>query len=68
MTDLLNLRGEICTVGDLRLEDLQPMVDVPGVLLRMPDGRIITLSGLTREECQACSAAIESAASFRVTA
>ncbi len=53
MADELTLTGEFCTIGELMQEDIPPMVGVPAIQMRRPDGRAITLTGLTREECRA---------------
>lgn len=48
----LRLRGEMITIGDMSEDDVPPMVGVPAVQVRLAGGRVITLTGLTREECR----------------
>lgn len=47
--------GELVTVGDLLAEDMQPIVGVPAVQVRTADGRIVTITGLTRDEAGAAA-------------
>ena len=47
----MKLSGIVCTVGDLQPEDV-PIVGEPGFQLRLHDGRVVTVCGLTREECR----------------
>lgn len=52
---LLLLTGEVLTVGDIMTDDLLPFRNQPRVELRLPDGRIVLLAGLTQDECRACA-------------
>ena len=52
MDDELTLTGELWAIGDMQPEDAPQIVGVPMVQIQMPGGRIVTLSGLTREECR----------------
>lgn len=51
----MHLTGELLTVGDLAEEDMQSALGVPAVQLRIGDGRIVTISGLTRDEARAAA-------------
>lgn len=53
----MKLEGYFCTVGELDETDAVPIVGVPAIQLQMADGRVVTLTGLTREECREASRA-----------
>jgi hypothetical protein len=40
-------------VGDLAAESLPDLVNSPSVQVQTADGRLVTIAGLTREECRA---------------
>ncbi len=44
---MLNIAGNLCELGDITADA------VPGFRLQCPDGRLITITGLTREETRA---------------
>lgn len=52
----MQLTGELVTVGDMVQEDVPQLVGVPAVQLRTADGRIVTITGLTRDEARAAAA------------
>lgn len=56
---LLELQGEIISIGDLAEEDAPKIIGVPHVLIRIEgqSGRTVLLTGLTRDECRACAEA-----------
>lgn len=56
METSMRISGELITVGDLVEADLQPVAGVPGFQLRLQDGRIVTISGLNRDEARAAAA------------
>lgn len=43
---MLNITGTLCELGDI--ED-----DLPGFRLQRPDGSVVTVTGLTRDETRA---------------
>lgn len=47
-TPLLVLAGNLCEIGDV-------VPDTPGLRIERQDGRVITVTGLTREEVQAAA-------------
>jgi hypothetical protein len=49
------LTGDLCTIGELVAADCPDLVGVPAIQINM-DGRIVTLTGLTRQECAAAAA------------
>ena len=46
----MRIQGELCTICDMSADDLSGMIGVPVVQIRAPDGRIVTITGLTRDE------------------
>lgn len=48
----MKLTGYICTVGELQPGEAPEIVGVPAVQLRLTDGRIVTITGLTRADCR----------------
>ena len=48
----VRLCGELITVGDLSLDDIPFSAEEPSAQIRLPNGRVITLIGLTREEAR----------------
>ena len=50
MTNILDLTGQVVTVGNLQPEDAPDLAGLPRVELQLPDSRIITIIGLTRDE------------------
>lgn len=51
---LLELNGEIVSIGDSNKDDLMHVADCARILIRHDDGRMILISGLTRDECRSC--------------
>lgn len=49
----LILNGEMCTIGDMQPGEEVALVGTPRLEVRLEDGRVILLSGLTRDECRA---------------
>lgn len=49
---MIQIAGTLQALGDLQPEDI-PSEAVPRALLKMPDDRIVVISGLTRDECRA---------------
>lgn len=54
MSELLRLTGEGVQVGDMSAEDVAQFAGKPAFSLRLPDGRIVVLIGLTRDEARVC--------------
>jgi hypothetical protein len=53
MAKRLELCGEMVTIGDLVEEDMPAqLLGTPAIQLRTADGRVITITGLSREECR----------------
>lgn len=48
----LILNGEMCTIGDMQPGEEVALVGTPRLEVRLEDGRVILLSGLTRDECR----------------
>ena len=55
--DLIELSGEVVAVGDMQLDEAAGLARMPRVMLRTYDDRIVTVSGLTQDECRACAEA-----------
>lgn len=52
MNAKFTLSGELCSLGNLAAEDLpNQIVGQPSVQIRLESGRVITLTGLTKDEC-----------------
>lgn len=65
--ELLRLTGEVISIGDMPAEEVPLMAGVPHLLLRLADGRSVVLSGLTRDECEACMPAFMMPARFTIS-
>jgi hypothetical protein len=51
----MTLTGDLCTIGELVPDDCPALVGVPALQIRMGE-RIVTLTGLTRQECAEAAA------------
>lgn len=49
---MIKISGTLQALGDLQPDDI-PAETVPRALIVTPDGRVVIVSGLTREECRA---------------
>jgi hypothetical protein len=49
----LRLDGELVFVGDLLDDELPKLANTPSVQIQTADGRLVTITGLSREECRA---------------
>lgn len=48
----MKIQGEMVAIGDLNVKDLHAqIVGVPAIQVRLADDRIITIAGLSRDEC-----------------
>lgn len=52
--ELLHLNGEGIQIGDIGADDLLRMVGQPALSMRLADGRIVVIVGMTRDECREC--------------
>ena len=68
MSTLLNLTGQIVSIGDLPAEEAPHIVGLPHIMVGLDDGRIILISGLTQDECRACVPGFMEAVSIGVNA
>ena len=50
MTNILDLTGQVVTVGNLQPEDAPALASLPRVEIQLQDSRLITIIGLTRAE------------------
>ena len=51
----LTITGEMCCIGDMSDDEAQELAGQPRITLRLPEGRFVTIAGLTHEECRACA-------------
>ena len=63
---LLNLSGEIVSIGDLPEQDAPRIVGVPHIMIRRSDGSAVLISGLTQDECRACASAFMDSVSVSI--
>ncbi|RZJ07664.1 MAG: hypothetical protein EOP39_15790 [Rubrivivax sp.] len=56
MAQLLNLTGELHTMGDMGEDDM-PKPETPRIVIGLADGRDIMIIGLTRDEVRALAPA-----------
>lgn len=49
----MNITGELCTIGEL--SESPACAGVPGIQIRLACGRVVTLTGLSRDECVAAA-------------
>jgi len=49
---MINLSGQVVSMGNMDVSELPPLLAAPRVQFAMSNGRIVTLSGLTMEECR----------------
>ncbi len=49
----VRLDGELVFVGDLLDDELPKLANTPSVQIQTADGRLVTITGLSREECRA---------------
>lgn len=47
----MNIRGKFVVIGELSAEDV-PAGGVPAIQIKTADGRVVTVTGLSREECR----------------
>lgn len=66
--ELLQLNGEGVEIGDMRAEDVATLAGQPAFSLRLPEGRVVVLIGLTRDEARSCWPGFMSPARFTVSA
>ena len=66
--ELLNLNGEGVQIGEIAAEALALMAGKPAISVRLGDGRLVVLVGMTRDECLACLPAFLSPARLVVCA
>ena len=64
----MRLRGELVTVGDMVAQDVPALIGVPAVQLRTADGRIVTITELTRDEARAAAVHYGNQVSLSLTA
>ena len=50
---MIKLSGQVVSMENIDVSELQPLLDAPRVQFAMSNGRVVTLSGLTVEECRA---------------
>jgi hypothetical protein len=48
----LEVIGEMFAVGDMDEQDAPTIIGVPAVQIRLADGRIVTVTGLDRDEAR----------------
>lgn len=48
------MTGEGVQIGDMQADELEKMAGQPAFSLRLPDGRVVVVIGLTRDEARAC--------------
>ena len=65
--ELLQLNGEGIQIGDIGPDDLVQMEGQPALSVRLADGRVVMLVGMTRDECRQCLPAFLSPARFTVS-
>lgn len=66
--ELLTLNGEGIQIGDIAAEELALLAGQPAISVRLSDGRVVVLVGMTRDECRACVPAFMSPARLTVSA
>jgi len=64
----MNITGELVTVGEMDEDDMPEIIGVPRIQIRTESGRIITVTGLTREEVRAAAPHFLDAVSLSLTA
>lgn len=64
----MQISGELITVGDMASDDVQLIVGVPAVQIRTSDGRIVTVTGLTRDEARSAAEHFGSAVALNLAA
>lgn len=52
--ELLRVAGDGVQIGDMQAEELALLAGQPAFSLRLPDGRVVVVIGLTRDEARAC--------------
>jgi hypothetical protein len=64
----MQILGELVTVGDMASEDAPEILGIPAVQIRAAEGRIITITGLTRAEARAAAEHFGDQVSVNLTA
>jgi hypothetical protein len=52
--ELLNLNGECVQIGAICSDELALMAGKPALSVSLHDGRVVTIVGMTHDECRKC--------------
>lgn len=50
---VLSITGEVVSIGDISADEAPNIVGVPHVGIKLTSGRLVTVIGVSREECRA---------------